>query len=203
MIEANLGEMPELFVCRHGQTEWNAEGRLQGQVEIPLNALGQSQARRNGRYLRNVLRNRLGEFRFLASPLGRAMNTMRILRGEMSLDPDDFETDDRLVELDFGDWQGHTMDQIAEFDAEGLAKRKKDKWGFVPPGEKAESYAMLAERAKPVFESITEPTVLVAHGGVTRSFLALYGNVPGQEAARIDIPHDRLLHAHGNKIEWV
>ncbi|WP_245514751.1 histidine phosphatase family protein [Jiella endophytica] len=198
-----LRHMPELYISRHGQTDWNAEGRLQGQVEVPLNRLGEAQARRNGRYLLNVLKTRASEFRFVASPLGRASHTMRIIRYELGLDPDGFETDARLMELDFGGWGGSTMTEIATFDAEGIRRRKADKWGFVPPGDGAESYAMLAERVRPLFQAIDRPTVIVAHGGIARSFLALYTGLDGQEAARIGIPHDRLLHAARSRIEWV
>ena len=194
---------PELFICRHGQTDWNAEGRLQGQVEVPLNDTGRAQARRNGRHLLDLLGDRARDFAFLASPLGRASETMRIIRSELGLDPDDFPTDDRLVELDFGGWGGATMDELAVSDAEGIRRRKKDKWGFVPPGETAESYAMLAERARPVFEAIERPTILVAHGGITRSFLALYTGLDGQEAARIDIPQDQILHVAEGRAAWV
>ena len=203
MTDATLTQMPELYISRHGQTDWNAEGRLQGQVEVPLNALGQIQARRNGRYLRNVLGDRATNFRFLASPLGRASTTMRIIRDELGLEPDGFETDDRLVELDFGGWGGSTMAEVANFDAEGIKRRKANKWAFVPPGDTAESYAMLAERARPVFEALDSPTILVAHGGITRSFLALYTGLADQEAARIEIPQDRLLHVSAGRTDWV
>ncbi|MBO0662858.1 histidine phosphatase family protein [Jiella sp. MQZ9-1] len=198
-----LSGLPELFISRHGQTDWNAEGRLQGQVEVPLNSLGRSQARRNGRYLRNVIGLRAGEFAFLASPLGRARETMRIIRDEIGLDPEGFQTDPRLVELNFGSWGGSTMDEIAGFDADGIKRRKADKWGFVAPGDGGESYAMLAERARPVFEALDRPTILVAHGGITRSFLALYAGVDGQEAVRAEIAHDRLLHVADGDTHWV
>ena len=79
---------PELFICRHGQTDWNAEGRLQGQVEVPLNDTGRAQARRNGRHLLELLGDRAKDFAFLASPLGRASETMRIIRLELGLDPE-------------------------------------------------------------------------------------------------------------------
>ncbi|MCE7028144.1 histidine phosphatase family protein [Jiella avicenniae] len=203
MDTASLRSLPELYLARHGQTDWNAEGRLQGQVEVPINALGQAQARRNGRYLSNILGERAETFRYLASPLGRAMETMRLIRGEIGLPPEDFATDDRLVEVGFGDWQGSSMDELRQSDPEGIRRRKADKWGFLPPGEKGESYAMLAERVRPVFESLDAPTILVAHGGITRSFLALYAGVPGDEAVRTDIPQDRVLHVARGRLEWV
>lgn len=195
--------LPNLYLCRHGQTDWNAEGRLQGQEDIPLNALGRTQAKRNGRQLLSLLGDGAREFRFLSSPLSRAAETMRIIRTELGLDADDFATDGRLVELHFGDWQGSTIKEVRARDPEGIAARKADKWNFVPPGPDAESYAMLAERVRPVFEALDEPTIVTAHGGVTRSFLRCYDNLGAEEASHIGIPQDRILHYLDAVGSWV
>lgn len=195
--------LPHLYLCRHGQTDWNAEGRLQGQEDVPLNALGRAQAKRNGGYLRNILADRAREFRFLSSPLSRAAETMRIIRTELALNPDDFATDERLVELHFGDWQGSTIKELRARDPEGIAARKADKWNFVPPGPDAESYAMLAERVRPVFKALDEPTIVTAHGGITRCFLHCYGNLDADAASHVDIPQDRILHYRDAAVSWV
>ncbi|MEX6508291.1 histidine phosphatase family protein [Jiella sp. M17.18] len=194
--------LPLLYLCRHGQTTWNADGRLQGQEDVPLNTLGRHQARRNGRYLKNVLGERAKDFRFLSSPMARASETMRIIRKELGLPPDDFATDGRLIELNFGDWQGQTTREIRAWDAAGLAARDADKWHFRPPGERAESYAMLAARARPVFEGLTGPTIVTAHGGISRIFLATFAGLAEDEAAYIGIPQDRVLVAERGQIEW-
>ena len=70
----------ELYLVRHGETDWNAEGRIQGQRDVPLNARGRAQARRNGEVLRDLLGERAGTIRYLASPLGRTRETMEIIR---------------------------------------------------------------------------------------------------------------------------
>ena len=194
---------PILYLCRHGQTDWNAEGRLQGQEDIPLNALGREQARRNGEHLLEVLGGGAPGFDFLASPLSRASETMAIMRGALGLEPRDFATDRRLTELHFGDWQGHTLAEIGAWDAAGLKRRKADKWNFVPPGPRGESYAGLAQRVRPVFEALTRPTIVIAHGGVTRSFLHLYGGYGADDASHVDIPQDRILRSEGGTIAWV
>jgi broad specificity phosphatase PhoE len=194
--------LPPIFIIRHGQTDWNAEARLQGQEEIALNALGRHQAARNGRHLAGLLGDTVGAYRFLASPMLRTRETMRILRTELGLDPEAYETDERLIELHFGDWQGSTLTEIGAHDPQAVAAREAAKWTYVPPGKAAESYDMLAQRAAPVFEGLTTPTIVVAHGGIVRSFLKLYGAMPPAEAAHMVIPQDRILEYCDGAIAW-
>jgi broad specificity phosphatase PhoE len=76
-----------IYVIRHGQTDWNAERRLQGQKDIPLNAIGREQARQNGINLAEILKVEAYPFDFIASPLGRTRATMEIAREAMNLRP--------------------------------------------------------------------------------------------------------------------
>lgn len=195
--------LPLIYLCRHGQTDWNAEGRIQGQVDTPLNALGRVQAKRNGRYLRLALGEAVKDFHFVASPLTRTRETMRIIRRECGLEPDAFATDERLLELDFGDWQNRTLDEIARDEPGEIARRDADKWNFRPHGPTAESYRMLADRARPVFEALAGRSIVVAHGGITRVFLEMYGGVAPQEAAYKLILQDRVLKAENGQLDWV
>src|SRR5580704_5855964 len=83
-------EVPQrkLYFVRHGETDWNAERRLQGQRDIPLNALGRKQAARCGGLLRDLLAVSGAapqQFAFTASPLSRARETMEILRTELGI----------------------------------------------------------------------------------------------------------------------
>ncbi|MEM8663986.1 MAG: histidine phosphatase family protein, partial [Pseudomonadota bacterium] len=93
-----------LIHIRHGETDWNVEGRLQGQLDIPLNDHGRRQAARNG----EVLAARLADegvapesLTYIASPLSRSMETMQIVRGKLGLSPQ-FDIDDQLKEIAFG-----------------------------------------------------------------------------------------------------
>ena len=77
-----------LIFIRHGETNWNAQGRLQGQHDIPLNGRGRDQAANAGREARKyIAREGLTDLRFVASPLSRTRDTMEIARGSMGLDP--------------------------------------------------------------------------------------------------------------------
>ena len=127
-----------LIFVRHGETAYNAENRLQGQRDIPLNARGRDQALSLGRALIVRFRPEIDALEsadaFVASPLKRATETMELIRAAMGLTPARYRLDDRLKELSFGDWEGLTWAQIGVRDPRGLARRRADKWNFVPPG---------------------------------------------------------------------
>ena len=65
-----------IYMIRHGQTDWNAEGRLQGQQDIPLNEIGRAQATRNGSTLLSSAGSAIADFDFVASPLSRTRETL-------------------------------------------------------------------------------------------------------------------------------
>lgn len=182
-----------IYMIRHGQTDWNAELRMQGQKDIPLNALGRSQATGNGHALQRILADRTGSFDFVASPLSRTRETMERLRAAMGLSPLEYRADERLVELNFGDWEGHTLAELDLLWPDSLKARAKGKWDFIPPGADAESYEILSWRVGSWLRSISGPTVCVSHGGVMRSVLRLVGGYSGDEAAEANIPQDRIL----------
>jgi probable phosphoglycerate mutase len=174
---------PILYFARHGQTDWNAERRLQGQHDIPLNSLGRIQAAQSGRILRELfVRERLqaADFDYVSSPLGRARETMELMRTGLGLNPVQYRTDPRLKEMSFGRWEGYTFAELKDREAEGLAAREKDKWGFVLPG--GESYAQLTVRVRDWYESIERDTVVAAHGGVCRALIAHLGIEPERTA---------------------
>jgi probable phosphoglycerate mutase len=133
---------PTIVFIRHGETDWNREERFQGQRDIPLNALGRRQAERNGRAVAGILA--AGDWRLIASPLGRTVETMQIALAAAGRAGASFTTDSRLKEASFGDWEGLTLTEITAGQPDFARQRELDKWGFVPPS--GESYSMLAER---------------------------------------------------------
>ena len=194
-----------IYVIRHGQTDWNAERRLQGQKDIPINAIGREQARQNGIALAAVLKGEGTEFDFVASPLGRTRETMEIMRSAMRLPPKDYRTDERLVEVSFGDWEGYTIKQLRVSQGERVTERNINKWDFIPPGEDAESYEIMSWRTGARLNSVDRPTVCVTHGGVIRSLFKLISNLPKDVASEGEIPQDRILKIETSRgqIGWI
>jgi broad specificity phosphatase PhoE len=98
---------PILYFVRHGETDWNRERRLQGQHDIPLNALGRTQAVRCGVLMKELLAKTgvpAPDYDYVSSPLGRARETMELMRGSMGLDPVPYRSVARLRERKFGLW---------------------------------------------------------------------------------------------------
>ena len=194
-----------IYVVRHGQTDWNAELRLQGQKDIPLNATGREQADANGVTLGGILGSDARKFDFVSSPLSRTRETMERVRAGMGLTPELYRTDERLRELSFGAWEGRTLEELSVTDPALLKKREEDKWAFVPPGDDAESYEILSWRIGAWLKDVVGPTVCVAHGGVIRALFRIIEGIAPEEAAELPIPQDNILRLdpEAGTIGWV
>ena len=99
-IAANHSQLRTIYYLRHGETDWNVEGRLQGRKDIPLNARGRAQAVHCGEILRNLLaRDQIGAatLDFISSPLGRARETMELARRELGLPTNGYRIDEQLT----------------------------------------------------------------------------------------------------------
>ena len=107
---------PLLYFIRHGETDWNRERRLQGQRDIPLNALGRVQASRCGEILRDLLERDAGDparIRFRVEPAwARPRDHGVDARRDSGLDPEAYRTDARLMEMSFGRWEGFTFAEL-------------------------------------------------------------------------------------------
>jgi len=177
---------PLLYYIRHGETDWNREARLQGQREVPINATGRAQAHASGDILRDLIaRGPRIELDFVASPLGRARETMEIVRATLGVDPASYRVDGRLREIAFGSWEGFTLDELRRTSPDAVEAREHDKWEFVPPG--AESYAAMSRRVRDWYDELERDTVAVAHGGVLRGLIVQLGICPAEEAPFLDI----------------
>jgi broad specificity phosphatase PhoE len=180
--------MPTIYYIRHGETAWNAEGRLQGAQDTSLNDLGRQQATHAGGILADLFaREGHSEqaLAYVASPLGRARSTMELVRGVLRLPPHDYTIDDRLREIGYGDWEGSTLAQMQARDPEVFARRQVDKWTVSPPG--GETYASVQIRVRDWYDSVVVDTVAVAHGGTARALMVALGMETSASAADLTI----------------
>ena len=167
---------PTIYYMRHGETDWNVQGRLQGGIDTPLNELGLTQAAHAGRVLADLLARdgrAASSLAYVASPLQRARRTMDLVRAELKLAPGGYALDDRLREIGYGHWEGSTLAQARVSHPELYASRERDKWGALPPG--GESYASVQLRMRDWYDSLNADTVAVAHGGTARALMVALG----------------------------
>lgn len=162
----------KIYLVRHGETDWNQAGLLQGQTDIALNAQGLEQAREAAERLKEVP----FEIAF-CSPLIRAKRTAETIIGDRKIT---LTADERLRELNFGPWEGVDIRTIKDAASQPFT----NPGSYIPP-EGAESFAQLYKRSGEFLDQVLLPlegtyeTVLVvAHGGVNRSILNPVLNIP-------------------------
>jgi broad specificity phosphatase PhoE len=180
--------MPVLYYVRHGETDFNIQGRLQGRRDTVLNAHGRQQAVECGSLLHDLFardHRQPQQFRYISSPLKRARETMEVLRTALGLEPHEYEVDERLVEIAYGEWEGLTLTEIEAQNTGILTQRERDKWDFAPPG--GENYRQLADRIAAWYRSLTSDTVVAAHGGGVRALMALLKILPEDQATHAQI----------------
>jgi len=179
---------PTIYYIRHGETEWNALGRLQGAQDIPLNDLGRRQATAAGSILGDLLtrdgRDQAG-LPFVASPLGRARATMELVRGALDLPPHDYAIDARLREIAYGTWEGSTLAEAQLADPVLFARRQSEKWTVPAPG--GESYVDVERRMRDWYDELRVDTVAVAHGGTARALMVSLGIETPESASDLTI----------------
>src|SRR5579871_3914071 len=180
--------MPTIYYIRHGETQWNADGRLQGVQDVPLNDLGRKQAAHAGGVLADLF-ERHGhdkrELPFVSSPLGRARMTMELMRGVLELPLADYAVDDRLREIGYGTWEGSTLAEMQAKDPDLFARRQAEKWTVAPPG--GETYVEVQARVADWYRGLEADTVAVAHGGTARALMVVLGLKTAEDAADLKI----------------
>jgi probable phosphoglycerate mutase len=185
--------VPTIYYVRHGETQWNADGRLQGVQDTALNDLGRSQAAQAGRILADLLvrdGRDTSKLPYVSSPLLRARTTMEIMRGALSLPVQDYATDDRLREIGYGQWEGFTLAEMQAADPVCFARRVADKWRVAPEG--GETYEAVQWRMNEWHAQVKADTVVVAHGGTARALMVALGFETPQTASDLTIEQGAL-----------
>lgn len=178
-----------IYLLRHGETEWNCEGRLQGHGDSQLTERGRAQARAMGRTLRLLVTD-IEAFTLIASPLGRTMQTAALIAEAIGRDPVAIVQEPRLREHGFGAWEGEIYAEVAEkFPAQWRA-READKWNYRVPG--GESGALLAERVGAWLGEQDEAArlIVVSHGFAGRVLRGLYAGAKPAEIFAMSEPQD-------------
>ena len=187
-----------IYLVRHGETEFNAERRQQGHMDSPLTALGRAQAHAAGRLLKGQINGDSG-WRIIASPLGRAQHTAQIIGEHLGLP---VETDRRVIEVSFGQWDGRLRDELA---AEFPDTFGRGDWQFAAPG--GESFESVETRVGDWLASLPpEPqrkVIVVSHGGSGRVVRGAYLGLPRTETLAQEVPQDAVFRLASGAVERI
>ncbi|MFK7867869.1 MAG: histidine phosphatase family protein [Roseobacter sp.] len=150
--------MIHLALLRHGHTEWNRAGRIQGRTDIPIDAEARAQL--------SDLRLPVDwqDAQVVSSPLSRARQTAELVSGRPP------RVEPALMEMNWGDWEGAKGAALHADPHSGFRDIEDWGWDYCPPG--GERPGDLRDRLVPWAKSLTEPTVAVTHIGVMRVLLA-------------------------------
>ncbi|NBG88706.1 histidine phosphatase family protein [Isachenkonia alkalipeptolytica] len=167
----------KIHITRHGETKWNQERRMQGSQNSSLTSKGMADAEK--------LQQRLASVKFdkiYSSPLGRAVRTAEIIRGDRKLP---IEKVPQLMEMNFGAWEGRTVEEIER----AYGQRYRDFWDAPEKYQpvEGESFEELFQRVERGLKEIIERgeegevSLLVAHAVVIKCIYALVKNLPLKE----------------------
>ena len=177
--------MTTLILVRHGESEWNRAGRIQGQVNSPLTDLGINQAKATRDYLSGILLNQ--QLEIYTSPLDRALQTAEIIAQGIEYPSRKIIIEERLNDFNVGEISGtFGWDKVAEIFPEQAQLRLQDPMRFHPSG--GESGAEFEARLRSLLEDLKDDGTLklmVSHGIVNKFIRGILKNLSGKEMVQL------------------
>ena len=189
---------PTIYLIRHGETQWNLEGRYQGQKDSPLTKKGREQARLNALKLQKKIES-FDEVKIFSSPLGRAKNSAFIICDELNIDRDKIIFDKRIEEFDYGIFEGELKEFCQTEFAIEFNAREADKWWYQIEG--GDSYEIVTKRLNHWLNEVKDEKVIVmiAHEMINRALRGLYLNLEHNETLKLHQSNDLVLLLHENE----
>ena len=189
--------MSVLYLVRHGESEWNRIGRIQGRRDSLLTGTGRAQAAALGRMLREILPD--PGIDVVASPLGRAFETATIIADALGRGAGDVQVDERLIDFNVGILSGYPgWDAVAAEHPELARLRLEDPVRFHPPG--GESGADVLARARDfldVREATGRDALVVCHGVINKFIRAAARGVTGAGIIALGEDQDTVYRLEG------
>ncbi|MCR4651164.1 MAG: histidine phosphatase family protein [Lachnospiraceae bacterium] len=165
-----------IYLVRHGETDWNKEHKLQGQADIPLNDRGREMAEKTAEGLKGI------DFDYaFSSPLERAVETARIIIGDRDVE---IKTDPRMKEINFGASEGCGLDDVKDHPENPIYQFEFDTEHYVP-SEGGETFDEVYQRSNEFFmeevlslEGKYANVLILGHGCTNRTILNSIMEVP-------------------------
>ncbi len=178
-----------IYLARHGQTEFNRDQRLQGRIDSPLTELGVAQARQVGAWFAPRVAAG-GDWVLLVSPLGRAQHTARLMARAAGLAAEAVVTDERLIELSIGSWEGLTRAEIEAFRPD-LAGEPF--FMHSPDGEAWDTAAARLGAFLGEYAGSDRKVIAVSHAGAGKVMRGVHLGLTLPEIRHLDVPQDAVF----------
>ena len=190
-------QRPPIYFVRHGETDWNVQGLIQGWTDIPLNPKGHTQASAVARAL-TAVPGFSADFAFVVSPLPRARQTMGDIAEALSLEPPQIAIEPAVTELGFGEWEGKPFWELKASPI--YPAHPEDRYAWRPTN--GESYEDGHIRINQWLDTLDRPTVVVAHGAIGRCLIAEIAGLPRRDLVELEMRQGFYCRLHGGKAEW-
>jgi len=183
----------QIILVRHGETIWNKEGRYQGRNDSSLTTKGEAETIENARKIEHYLGKKRDGIKLYSSPLGRAKQSSKIIAERLNLDLEKTLFDSRLVEIDYGIFEGK-LKSICQTDYKKIyEEREANKWHYQI--KQGESYAMAEKRVRSWIsdQQGDDLIIVVAHEMINRILRGIYLNLTQDEILTLRQKNDTVL----------
>ncbi|MDX8363204.1 histidine phosphatase family protein [Cytobacillus sp. IB215316] len=191
-----------IYLIRHGETVFNTEGRYQGELDSPLTIAGIDQVKNISRLLK-LLIDDPNEWTIYSSPLGRTIQSTKIICETLGYDFNKVIIDNTIKEVSVGSWAGLTTKEIEATWSKLIKNTDSYNWYFKSPD--GESYETVVERASKWLDSIKgrEKVIVISHGLMGRVLRGVYKQMDKEEALRLEVSQNTLFKLNNQDIERI
>jgi len=191
-----------LYLLRHGETVFNTQGRYQGELDSPLTDNGIAQVKQNAKMLKSLIGNS-NDWRIISSPLGRALQSTKIICETIDFDISKVEKDNRLSEVAVGSWAGLTTKEIEISWPNLVNNADLYSWYFNSPD--GESYETVMHRLTDWLKFIkNEPKIIaISHGLTGRILRGIYSGVEKDDALRLEVSQEVFFKLSNKEIQKI
>ena len=190
-------QRPPIYFVRHGETDWNVQGLIQGWTDISLNDKGHFQAKAVAAALKNIPEFS-PDFAFVVSPLMRARQTMGYIAEALELEPAQIAIEPNVTELGFGVWEGKPFWELKASPI--YPPHPEDRYSWRP--EAGESYEDGHVRINQWLDTLDRPTVVVAHGAIGRCLIAEIAGLPRRDLVELVMRQGYYCRLADGRAEW-
>jgi broad specificity phosphatase PhoE len=185
-----------IIYIRHGETDWNLNGLIQGSIDTDLNNRGRQQARSLAA-LMALEKSRWQDFQIVVSPQKRAQQTLQYVLN--ALGREDFRVDTRVRELGFGIWEAKPFWELKASPV--YPAHPEDRFHWRPEG--GESYADGIARVNEWRAELMRPTIVVSHGAVGRCLMGTVIGLGARETIELKTPQGAYCELNNGTMNWV